>query len=157
MMKVILFALVFSLCMAIPTARAVDGDDILGLWNTEEKDAVIELFKCGEKYCGRVFWVKEPNYSAGDKNGREGQPKLDNKNPDPNLRNLPIVGLQIMHDFSFTGNNAWMGGKMYDPERGKTYSGRMSLTSPNTLNLRGYVLFSLFGRTTTWTRSVSVK
>lgn len=156
-MKVILFALVFSLCIAIPIAWAVNSDDIVGLWNTEEKDAVIELFKCGRKYCGRVFWVKEPNYSAGDKNGREGQPKLDIKNPDPNLRNRPIVGLQIMHDFSFAGSKRWTGGKMYDPESGQTYSGRMTLTTPNTLDLRGYILFSLLGRTTTWTRRVSPK
>ncbi len=151
-MRVILPAVILSLLMAMPAALAADRDDVLGVWNTEEKDAAIEIFKCGDKYCGRVFWVKEPNYSASDKNGKEGRPKLDDNNPDPGMRNRPIVGLQIMRDFSFAGNNNWSNGKLYDPEKGQTYSGRMSLTSPSTLNLKGYVLIPLFGRTTTWTR-----
>ncbi|MBF0560296.1 MAG: DUF2147 domain-containing protein [Nitrospirae bacterium] len=154
MIKRILLALLFSLSIAIRPTLAFD-DDILGLWDTEEKDAVIEMFKCGQKYCGRIFWVKEPNYSAGDKNGKGGRPILDDNNPDANLRNRPIVGLQIINDFSFAGDNSWTEGNIYDPERGKAYSGRMNLTSQNSLNVRGYILIPLLGRTTTWTRRVS--
>jgi uncharacterized protein (DUF2147 family) len=131
---------------------AASADDILSVWDNQEKDAKIEIFKCGEKYCGRVVWLKEPNYPAGSRDGDPGKQKLDHNNPDPNLRKTPIIGLQIVHDFVFAGSNVWKGGKVYDPKNGKTYSGKMTLVSPGKLNLRGYVGIPLFGRTATWTR-----
>jgi uncharacterized protein (DUF2147 family) len=41
---------------------------------------------------------------------------------------------------------------VYDPENGKTYSGKMYLTATNQLELRGYVGFPIFGRTEFWKR-----
>jgi uncharacterized protein (DUF2147 family) len=141
------------ICLALAAAcYAAGADDILGVWNNEEKDARIEVFKCGDKYCGKIIWVKEPNYPAGSTEGTPGTPRLDNHNPDPAQRTQPIFGLQIMHNFIFAGDNLWKGGKVYDPKNGKTYSGRMKLVSPNQLNLRGYIGISLIGRTTSWTR-----
>jgi hypothetical protein len=72
---------------------------ILGVWNNEEKDARIEVFKCGDKYCGKIVWVKEPNYPTGSTEGTPGTPGLDNHNPDPAQRSRPIFGLQIVKDF----------------------------------------------------------
>lgn len=131
---------------------AAGGDDILGVWNNEEKDAGIEMFKCGDKYCGKIVWIKEPNYPADSKEGTPDTPRLDNHNPDPAQRTRPIFGLQIVKDFVFAGDSLWKGGTVYDPKSGKTYSGRMKLVSPNQLKLRGYIGISLLGRTTTWTR-----
>lgn len=133
-------------------AYTANSNDILGLWNNEEGDAIIEVFKCGEKYCGKVIWVNEPTYPADDEKSRAGQPRLDDNNPNTKLRNRPIVGLQIMDGFTFHGKNRWVGGTVYDPKNGKTYSGKMTLDSPDKLHLRGFMFFSLFGRTTTWTR-----
>jgi uncharacterized protein (DUF2147 family) len=84
--------------------------------------------------------------------GRAGQPRLDDNNPNPDLRTRPIIGLQIMSDFVFDGDNGWKRGTVYDPKNGRTYSGKVTLVSPNKLRLRGYVLLSFFGRTTIWTR-----
>jgi len=133
------------------TAHAGD-DDIWGLWNNQEKDARIEIYHCGEKYCGKIFSLKEPNYPEGSKEGVPGTPKLDHNNPDPALRQTPIIGLKIMHDFVYEGDNKWLSGKVYDPENGKTYSGKMMLVSPNQLKLRGFIGISLIGRTVIWTR-----
>jgi uncharacterized protein (DUF2147 family) len=156
MRKVILSAIAFFVLGLFHAAGAVESEDVLGRWNTEDRDAVIEIYGCYGKYCGRIVWVDEPVYSAEDRNGKEGQPKVDENNPDFRLRNRPIVGLQIMYDFSFDGEAAWKGGKIYDPERGKTYKGMMTLVSPNTLNVKGYVVIPLLGRTTTWTRAESL-
>jgi uncharacterized protein (DUF2147 family) len=57
-----------------------------------------------------------------------------------------------MNDFHYTGGNQWQGGKLYDPEKGKTYSGKITLVSPNQLDLRGFIGISLLGRTSKWTR-----
>jgi uncharacterized protein (DUF2147 family) len=142
---------VILLLIASPV-YAASGDDILGVWDNQEKDAKIEMHKCGEKYCGRIVWMKTPDYPEDSKDGIPGTPRLDHNNPDEGKRKTPILGLVIARDFIYAGNNTWTGGKVYDPKNGKTYSGKMTLVSPNRLDMRGFIGISLFGRTTTWTR-----
>ena len=147
-----LYASIGAVLIAASPCLAAHADDILGVWFNSEKDARIEIAKCGERYCGTVVWLKEPNYPEGSKDGIPGSPKTDHHNPDPSLRKTPIIGLRIVQDFSFAGENLWKDGKVYDPKNGKTYKGRMTLVSPAQLDLRGYIGISLIGRTTTWTR-----
>jgi uncharacterized protein (DUF2147 family) len=45
----------------------------------------------------------------------------------------------------------WTGGTITDPLNGKTYRCTIHLDG-NRLNVRGYVGFSMFGRTQTWIR-----
>ncbi len=132
---------------------AASADDVLGTWFNEEKDSQIEIMRCGERYCGKVVWLREPNYPQGSQDGVPGTPKLDHNNPEPALRNQPIIGLQIVHDFVFGGDDRWKDGRVYDPKNGKTYRGKMTLVAPDRLDLRGYIGISLIGRTTTWTRA----
>jgi len=150
--RIIVLALYCSFFAAIAVVWAAKNDDILGLWYNEEHDGIIEIYKCADKYCGRIVWVKEPDYPADDKMGRSGRRRVDDENPDPNLRNRPIIGLTMMSGFIFDGENEWKSGSVYDPKNGKTYRGTLTLISPNKLDLRGYVLFSFLGRSTTWTR-----
>ena len=145
--------LAFAGAMLLMTALASAGaDDILGDWNNEEKDAKIEIYKCDDRYCGKIIWSKEPNYPAGSREGVPGTPRVDRNNPDPALRKTPIIGLVIMRGFISAGGDMWSGGTVYDPKSGKTYRGKMTLVSPNRLRLRGFVGIPLFGRTAVWTR-----
>jgi uncharacterized protein (DUF2147 family) len=144
-------ALALLLCGA--RAFAAQPDDIVGVWFNEERDAKIELARCGAKYCGAIVWLKEPLYTAGSDEGSPGTPKLDRNNPDPARRDAPIIGLQIVRDFSYAGENVWNEGEVYDPDNGKTYRGKMTLVARERLELRGYIGISLFGRTTAWTRA----
>jgi uncharacterized protein (DUF2147 family) len=134
------------------TSFASGPDDILGIWNNEEKDAKIEIFKCGERYCGKIVWLREPDYATGSTEGKAGTPKLDHNNPDPALQTKAIIGLPIVREFSYSGDNRWINGTVYDPENGKLYRGKMTLISASRLDLRGFIGISLIGRTTTWTR-----
>ncbi len=142
--------------LAVSAICQAGGDDILGVWNNQEKDAKIEIFKCGEKYCGKIASLREPNYPPGSTEGVPGSPRHDNNNPDAEKRSRPIVGLQIMNNFIFAGDDGWKGGTVYDPKTGNSYRGKMRLVTPNKLALRGFVGIPLFGRSTTWTR-VSTK
>ncbi len=141
-----------SILWVTNTCSAADGDNILGVWNNEEKDAKIEIFKCDEKYCGKIISLNEPNYPSGSKEGKPGSPRLDDKNPDAAKRSKPIIGLQIVNNFIFAGNGVWKDGTVYDPKTGNTYHGKMTLVSMHKLVLRGFVGIPLFGRSTTWTR-----
>ena len=152
-MRTAMVMLIAGVLPLVATSGYTAGaDDILGVWDNQEKDAKIEIFKCGEKYCGKIVWLKEPNYPEGSDEGLPGTPRLDNNNPDPMQRTRPVIGLRIMHDFAYAGDDRWKGGKVYDPKNGKTYSGKMTLVSPGKLNLRGFIGISIIGRTAIWTR-----
>jgi len=149
---VAIVAVICNVLFGSSSVMAAHGNDILGLWKNEERDAIIEIYRCADKYCGKIVWIREPTYPPNDLTGRGGQPRLDDNNADPKLRNRPIIGLEIVKGFVFDGENDWTGGIVYDPKSGRTYQGKMSLVSSNKLHLRGYVLFSFLGRTATWTR-----
>ena len=150
--RALLVPVVALVLCAAGTAIAAGPDDILGIWYNQDKDAQIELYKCALKYCGKIVWLKTPDYPEGSADGTPGTPKLDHNNPDTVRKKDPIIGLNIVRDFSFDEENRWAGGTVYDPKNGKTYSGKMTLVSPQRLDLRGYIGISLIGRTTSWSR-----
>ncbi len=147
-----LLAVLFALLAPVPALAADNPDAIVGQWLNGKKTAHIEIHKSDSKYFGKIVWLKEPTYPPEDKKRMAGQPKTDRENPDPALRTRPILGLVILRDFVFAGGNRWEGGRVYDPENGKDYKCKMTLTSPDTLEVRGFVGVSLFGRTETWAR-----
>ena len=151
-LKIFLTSIASILLMFARSAQAAGEDRILGIWNDEEKDAQIEIFRCGVKYCGTIVWINKPFYSGDEDWTKAGLPRTDDNNRDPDLRSHTIIGLQIMSGFEYTGGYSWVGGKLYDPKNGMTYGGKMTLVSIDRLELRGYVIFSLFGRTSFWTR-----
>lgn len=119
-----------------------DGDKVLGLWWTDDKRAKVEIYKKGEEYWGKIVWLKEPNYENGN-------PKRDKENPNEGLRKKPIIGLNLISGFTYD-DDRWTDGDIYDPENGKTYDCVMKIKKGK-LELRGYVGFTMFGRTVTWT------
>jgi uncharacterized protein (DUF2147 family) len=60
--------------------------------------------------------------------------------------------LQILRGFTYADDRLWSGGKIYDPKSGNDYSAKMTLVDERNLELRGYVVIPLFGRTEKWTR-----
>ena len=134
-----------TMTLASHSFAQTKADDIIGTWLTGgEEPAKIQIYKLGDKYFGKIIWLKYPEENS--------LPRTDSKNPDKNKRNQEIVGLIILTNFSFD-DDEWDGGKIYDPESGKTYSCNLSLKDKNTLNVRGYVGISLFGRTEVWTKN----
>ncbi len=126
-------------------AKADTGaDDILGIWLNSSGLGQIQIYKEGDKYFGKISWLKEPN-------GPKGNPKLDINNPDPGKRTKTILGSLILRNFIFD-DGEWNNGRIYDPQNGKEYKCYMKLKDPKTLNVRGYIGISMLGRTEVWTR-----
>jgi uncharacterized protein (DUF2147 family) len=144
--------LLSTILLLVSFAFAADEDKILGLWNTPENDCKIEIYKCGNKYCGRIAWLKEPLYPADDDGGMADKPIVDRENPSPDLRARPLIGLQLMEGFTYIGKNVWEKGTIYNPDNGKTYKCKMTLSAPDRLEVRGFIGISLFGGTSIWTR-----
>ena len=80
----------------------------LGLWESGESH--IEIYHCGELLCGRIAALDEPL-------DKDGNPKLDDNNPDPALRTRPILGMDLIADFSRKSDRKWVNGTIYDPAR----------------------------------------
>lgn len=127
-------------------AKPVDNTDVIvGTWQNSTGKGHIQIYKNSGKFFGKISWLQEPL----DK--KTGLPKVDEKNPDPARRNSPIMGLVMMHDFTYE-EGEWRNGKIYLPSEGKEYNAYIRFKDANTLSVRGYVGISLFGKTDVWTR-----
>lgn len=151
----LLAAALLLAALAVHPAAAQSADAVVGTWLTEAGDqggvARVEITREDGEFVGRIVWLEEPDFVDGE---HAGEPKRDLENPDEALRDRPILGLAILDGFSYAGKGTWSGGKIYDPANGKTYKAKMYLDGDGdrTLDIRGYVGITLFGRTTTWTR-----
>lgn len=137
-----LFAFLFAF-----SALAIDTnpDAVVGTWLNGEGTGHIQIYKQGDKYYGKLIWLKEAT-------NPDGSEKKDINNPKKDLQNRTLKGLVILRKFEHEGGNVWEDGQIYDPKTGNDYSCKMTLKNSNTLEVRGYIGLSVFGRTDTWKR-----
>ena len=132
------------LTVSIAWSQDQDRNRILGEWVTAGGESRVDVYRCDSlTYCGKIVWLRDPL--------KDGKPLLDDKNPEDSLKTRPVLGLLILRGFTYAGDRVWSGGKIYDPKSGNDYSAKMSLVDA-ILDLRGYVVIPLFGRTEKWTR-----
>lgn len=129
------------------TLDSDEGDKLIGVWEPSHGKARVKVTKVGNKYFGKIVWLKEPTYPDGSK-------KVDKNNPDSKMHETPLLGYSILKDFEYSGKKTWTNGTIYDPENGSTYNCTIKLTNENTIEVRGYIGVSAIGRTDTWTRMV---
>ncbi|MEM1271561.1 MAG: DUF2147 domain-containing protein [Bacteroidota bacterium] len=128
----------FPICVLSQDVAQEEG--IAGRWktvddNTGETRSIIVIDVTDGIATGRIDSLFNPTVPnpvcdkcEGDKEGQ------------------PIVGLEILWGMKAKGD-AWEGGKLLDPENGKTYRGKIWLED-GTLRVRGYL--GIFYRTQTW-------
>jgi uncharacterized protein (DUF2147 family) len=109
----------------------------IGEWRTADGRANVRIDDCDGVLWGIISWEKEPG-------------GVDSYNPDPAERNHPTLGVHILRAMKPTKPGLWQG-EIYNPENGKTYDSRVSLTSPDVLRIEGCVLGFLCGGEN-WTR-----
>jgi uncharacterized protein (DUF2147 family) len=120
-----------AVSLGVTPAKKINPNEIIGIYWSPKKDAKIEIYKKGERYFGRTVWAANP--------------RKDTKNPNESLRKRDLLGIDLLTNFSFD-DGSYEDGKIYDPENGKTYDCKMTL-SGDKLKVRGYIGISLFGRT----------
>lgn len=116
---------------------------LIGNWK-EPGGSIIRISQCSSGICLAMFSLSPTAPGTTDVN-----------NPNPAKRKQPLCGLQIGGQFHLTDPTHASGGWLYDPKSGNTYHGTI-IAEGETLKLRGYIGFSLFGRTETWQRVSSV-
>jgi len=67
--------------------KADNPDGIVGVWKTGEGTAMVRIYKNGDKYQGKIVWLKEPN------DPETGKPKVDKNHPEAASKNRAILGL----------------------------------------------------------------
>ena len=114
-----------------------------GVWLTEGGKSHVEIRQCGEELCGAIVWLREPR-------NEDGSVKLDKNNKDEALRSRAILGLELLSGFPAGGDGPWEGGRIYNPENGKTYRSKLRLKDDGALRVSGCVF--IFCETQIWTR-----
>ncbi len=118
-----------------------------GLWRTIDDEtnkvrSLIRVWQSNGVYYGRIVKIfKEP-----------GDTGTCSKCPG-RFKNKPILGLNIIWGLERTDGNVWSNGSILDPVTGKIYRVMLTLSKDGrSLKARGYIGFSLFGRTQNWYR-----
>ncbi len=137
------FFLVFA---ALLFVGQVAAQDIVGKWKTiddkthKAKSVVLIYKKSDGKYYGKIVKLyKDP--------GEDPNPKCDKCKG--KLHNKPILGMVILTGLKKKGPNLWDGGKILDPESGNVYDVKMWIENGK-LHVRGYLGWSLIGRSQVW-------
>lgn len=142
MKKFIITCFILLLTIA---SHAQSSSDIVGKWTTIDDEtgqakSIVEIFKKSDgKYYGKILKLLQ-------------KPENDNcVNCKDDRKNKPLLGLEIIRDLKKEGNE-FTGGTITDPKTGKPYKCTITRNGEK-LNVRGYIGFSLIGRTQTWTLS----
>ncbi len=141
-------ALLLILGLYVLTGVAQEADKITGIWWNDEKTTKIKVEKKNGKYIGTIVYMVPEKYE-------NGQPPKDENNPEENLRNRSLIGLQILEGLEYDpGDNEWNDGQIYDPKSGNSYNCYAWLENDNLLKLKGYVAgIRLLGRSSEWYRT----
>lgn len=138
MKKLILF------CFMLFVGLRVNAQTVMGMWkNIDDNDgkekSVIEITERNGKLYGKVVKLLA-GATATHCTECEGDRK-----------NKPITGMEILWGLKKDGA-AYVDGEILDPKTGKIYDCDVKLEGPNKLKVRGYLGFSLIGRTQYWYR-----
>lgn len=136
-----LFSAVFLLGLADAVAQPGE-ESVNGLWSSG--GSLLEVQADGESLSMIIVAIRDAVYLPDETLGEPGSPRHDDNNPEPALRDRPLVGLELLSDYAWSGRR-WEG-KIYDPESGKIYSSRMERDGGR-LKMRGYIGVPMLGRT----------
>ena len=123
----IFFLIIFSVNLS-------SEEGIFGYWLTS--GSIVKIETCNNSICGEISTVFTEE-------GVDPKSILDENNKDKSKRERPIVGINILSDFSIekSDQKIFKGGKIYDPRSGNTYKSNLYLNEDGTLKVEGCLAF----------------
>ena len=123
-----------------------DAQTIFGKWKTVDSEtgkteSIVEIYKKGDKAYAKIVDILDPERRSRKCTECKGANK-----------DKPILGMNILTGLKKDGDE-WSGGKILDPKNGKNYKCYIALDGKDKLKIRGYIGFSLLGRTEYWYRA----
>ena len=133
------------IALIIFTGITLHAQSVTGKWKTvddvtSKAKSIVEIYEQDGKVYGKVIKILTP----GRENAICDQCQGENKDK-------PVLGMIILKNLEKDGDE-WEDGEILDPNNGKTYSCYITLEDEDTLKVRGYIGFSLIGRTQYWYR-----
>jgi uncharacterized protein (DUF2147 family) len=133
--SVAICAVLAAAALAGGVAAQTPAADVAGVWIDHTGQGAVEIAPCGNRVCGRVVWLKNPEHKS-----RTGK---------------RICGTQILGDLRREGARAWGDGWIYNPEDEERFSAALELAGANTLKVTGYLGIRLLGETFIWKRAAT--
>ena len=122
------------------------GQTVFGTWKTIDDrtgnpKAIIEIYEKDSKMFGKVIDIVEP-----------GKENFLCKKCDGDLKDKPVIGMQIIDAAEHQGDGVYKGDTLFDPQQAMTFRCKIWLDPENSnqLKVRGYLAFIY--RTQTWVR-----
>ena len=134
-----------TLSLIVFAVISSSAQDVTGKWKTiddetGEAKSIVEIYKQNGKVFGKIVDILNP---AKKNSTCDNCPGAD--------KDKPVMGLVIIKNLVKDGDE-YNGGTIMDPISGKIYKSYIELDGADKLDVRGYIGFSLLGRTQTWTR-----
>ena len=140
--------LLLLLLCACGVSFAQANDSPVGLWRTiddesGEEKSLVRISASGDKLVGVVTAIADPERQDATCSECEDE-----------RRDQPVLGMEIIRAVDAQEQDgAWLGGNILDPNKGKIYKLKLELQEGGAeLKVRGFIGFSLLGRTQIWKR-----
>ena len=138
-----------GLLVGVGFAQAESSSPV-GYWETIDDDGVtptsiVQIYRDGDVLSGRIVKILR----------KDARPDAVCEACRGDLKDKPVVGLRIIWGMKEDGDQ-WEGGHILDPDSGKDYKCTMVVEGDN-LKVRGFLGFSLLGRTQIWRRAQAPK
>ena len=141
---IVMKKIIISMVAMLAPLAAAFAQDVVGKWKLDDGSAIVEVYKQGDAFNGKIVWLKDPTEP-------DGSPAVDTNNPDAKLRSRKLIGLNMLSGLKKSGAE-YTGGSIYDPGNGKTYNCSMKVEG-DVLKVRGSLdKKGLLGRTMDWYR-----
>lgn len=132
------------LVIFLATCTSISAQTVIGTWKTISDDdgkekSYVDIYEKNGKFFGKIIKILDPSVPEVCEECKG------------DLKNSPMIGLEIIKDLQ-KDDQSWNGGKILDPANGKEYKCTLSLESEDVLLVRGFIGFSLLGRTQKWYR-----
>ena len=141
---IVMKKIIISMVAMLAPLAAAFAQDVVGKWKLDDGSAIVEVYKQGDAFNGKIVWLQDPTEP-------DGSPAVDTNNPDAKLRSRKLIGLNMLSSLKKSGAE-YTGGSIYDPGNGKTYNCSMKVEG-DVLKVRGSLdKKCLLGRTMDWYR-----
>jgi uncharacterized protein (DUF2147 family) len=141
---------IFAAAVLVTPAALWSQASPVGTWHTVsdvdgKPRGIIEIKEVDGKLVGTITGT----LVQGEKPGKTCEKCTDDR------KGQPLIGMEILRGLKQDGDE-WKGGEILDPDNGKTYKAKLKLEDGGKkLVVRGYIGFSLLGRSQTWIRATS--
>lgn len=145
--KIASFVLICACLLTVSQINLAASTHPAGMWTTiddktKRPRSVVRIWESNGVVYGRIVKVFKQPGDTGICQNCPGE-----------FKDQPTKGLRLLWGLKRTGERTWDGGRIIDPKIGKIYRAKITVAPDGkTLQLRGYIGFSLLGRTQTWHR-----